>query len=73
VDAGTWISTYAERVGTTAPTEEEFQAILELAAEAAHSSERIAAPVACWVAAKAGIPLTEAVAAARAIDGGPDS
>jgi hypothetical protein len=60
-------------LGTAAPTGDEFQAILDLAAEAAHSSERIAAPVACWVAAKAGLPLTEALAAAQAIDRTPES
>ena len=68
MDAQTWIAAYAERVGATAPSADEFQAILDLAAEAAHSSERVAAPVACWVAAKAGLPLTDALAAARDIE-----
>ena len=68
MNARDWISAYAERLGTTAPTRDEFEAILELAAEAAHSSERVAAPVACWVAAKAGCPLNEALAAAVEID-----
>ena len=63
-----WISAYAERLGTEQPTRDEFEAILALAAEAAHSSERVAAPVACWVAAKAGVPLAEALEAARRID-----
>jgi uncharacterized protein DUF6457 len=67
VDAQRWVSAYAERVGTSAPSRDEFEAILELAAEAAHSSERVAAPVACWVAAKAGLPLEEALAEARAL------
>jgi hypothetical protein len=69
MNAKSWISAYADRVGTVAPTLDEFEAILELAAEAPHSSERVAAPVACWVAAKAGLPLEDALAAARAIDG----
>src|SRR5207249_12333436 len=47
-----------------------FRSILELAAEAAHSSERVAAPVACWVAAKTGVPLNDALEAARRIDEG---
>jgi hypothetical protein len=48
--------------------------ILNLAGEAAHASERIAAPVACWVAASAGVPLDRALAVAREIggDGGHD-
>src|SRR4051794_5977917 len=68
MNARSWISAYAERLGADAPTQDEFDAILALAAEAAHSSERVAAPVACWVAAKAGVPLTDAVEAARGID-----
>ena len=68
MDATSWISAYAERLGAEAPTRDEFEGILALAAEAAHSSERVAAPVACWVAAKAGVPLTDALEAARGTD-----
>src|SRR5690349_20288224 len=68
MNATSWISAYAERLGADAPTRDEFEAILALAAEAAHSSERIAAPVACWVAAKAGVPLADALEATRGID-----
>jgi hypothetical protein len=68
MNATNWISAYAERLGADAPTRDEFEAILALAAEAAHSSERVAAPVACWVAAAAGVPLTEALKAAQGID-----
>lgn len=68
MNATSWISAYAERLGADAPTRDEFEAILALAAEAAHSSERVAAPVACWVAATAGVPLTEALKAAQGID-----
>ena len=68
MNATSWISAYAERLGVDAPTRDEFEAILALAAEAAHNSERVAAPVACWVAAKAGVPLTDALEAARGID-----
>ena len=68
MNARSWISAYAERLGADAPTRDEFEAVLALAAEAAHSSERVAAPVACWVAAKAGVPLTDALEAARDID-----
>jgi hypothetical protein len=68
MNARSWISAYAERLGADAPTRDEFEAILALAAEAAHRSERVAAPVACWVAAKAGAPLTDALEAARGID-----
>jgi Domain of unknown function (DUF6457) len=67
VDAKDWIAAYAERLGTEAPSGAEFKAILDLAAEAAHSSERIAAPVACWLAARAGIPLQDALAHAAEV------
>ena len=53
--------------GNKCTSRDELEAILELAAEAAHSSERVAAPVACWVAAKAGLRLEEALAEARAL------
>jgi hypothetical protein len=68
MNARSWISAYAERLGADAPSRDEFEAILALAAEAAHRSERGAAPVACWVAAKAAVPLTDALEAARGID-----
>ena len=41
--------------------------VLDLAGDAAHSSERIAAPVACWLAASAGVDLEEAMQLAREV------
>ena len=67
MNAKEWIDAYAERVGIEALTQDEFAAILDLAAEAAHASERVAAPAACWVAAKADLPLPEAISAAREV------
>jgi uncharacterized protein DUF6457 len=55
-----WIASFAEALGRPAPSDEDFQAVLELASVAAHSSERKAAPVACWLAALAGTPPREA-------------
>jgi Domain of unknown function (DUF6457) len=69
MNARDWLSAYAEKLGTTPPSSEEFKAILDLAAEAAHASERVAAPAACWVAARAGVDLDEALRAARDLDG----
>jgi len=71
MNAKEWIAAYAERLGTETPSAQDWSAILELAGEAAHSSERVAAPVACWVAARAGVGLDEALTAARqtAVDG----
>jgi hypothetical protein len=67
MNAREWIDAYAERLGTESPTADELKAILDLAAEAAHASERIAAPVACWLSAKAGRPLEESLALAQGI------
>lgn len=71
MNATDWLEAYARRLGVQAPTKGEFKAILDLAAEAAHASERVAAPVACWVAARAGVELEEALRQAREV--GPDS
>jgi hypothetical protein len=60
-----WLAAYAEKLGTTPPSNEEFKALLDVAAEAAHSSERVAAPVACWLVARAGVDPTEALRVAR--------
>jgi hypothetical protein len=69
VNANEWLRAFADKLGTDAPTSDEFKALLDLAAEAAHASERVAAPVACWVAAKAGVTPEEALAKAREVDG----
>jgi hypothetical protein len=67
MNAKQWIAAYADKLGTTAPTPREFATLLDVAGEAAHSSERVAAPVACWVAARAGVSPEEALEAARAV------
>jgi len=69
VNAKEWIAAFAQRLGTQPPSTEEFKLLLNLAGEAAHSSDRVAAPVACWVAAKAGVDPETALQAAREIDG----
>jgi uncharacterized protein DUF6457 len=69
VNAKDWIAAYAGRLGTEPPGPEELKAILDLAAEAAHASERIAAPVACWLAASAGRSPEDSLALAREIGG----
>jgi hypothetical protein len=65
-----WIAAYAERLGMEPPADAEFDAILRLAAEAAHTSERTAAPVACWLAGVAGRPLEEAIRLAEDVSPG---
>jgi Domain of unknown function (DUF6457) len=70
VNATQWLAAYADKLGTDAPTKDELKTVLDLAGVAAHSSERIAAPVACWLAARAGVELEEAMRLAR--DVAPD-
>jgi hypothetical protein len=65
MNANEWLAAFAERIGGTAPSTEEFKLILDLAGVAAHSSERVAAPAACWVAANADVELDAALLAAR--------
>jgi hypothetical protein len=67
MNAREWLDAYAEKLGTSPPSTDEFKAVLDLAGEAAHSSDRVAAPVACWLAARAGIGLTEAITLAREV------
>jgi hypothetical protein len=69
VDDREWVRLFAAAVGGRAPTDDEFEAILALAGEAAHRSVRTAAPVACWVAGAAGVALAEALAVAKTIGG----
>lgn len=67
-----WIAGFAEQLGTEPPTAKEFKAILDLAAEAAHGSERVAAPVASWLSAKAGRSPEESIALARRVNEGAE-
>jgi len=65
-----WLDAFAARLGVAAPDEAEAQALLALAGHAAHSSERWAAPLACWVVARAGLDPVVALARAREVPGG---
>lgn len=56
-----WLSGFAAVLGVDAPSDEEISDLLRLAGEAAHASERTAAPVACWLAARAGLSPAEAL------------
>jgi hypothetical protein len=73
MNAKEWIDAYAARLEVDPPSPDEFSAILDLAAEAAHSSERVAAPVACWLSARAGLSLEESIVLAREIAGDGES
>ena len=62
-----WIDAFAAALGTTPPSDTEFAQILELAGVAAHASQRTAAPVACWLAARSDRDLDEALTTAKGI------
>ena len=57
--ADEWLAQFAGALGTEPPDEDTVGQILDLAATAAHSSERIAAPIACYLAGRDGRPLDE--------------
>jgi hypothetical protein len=67
--ADEWIAAFAREVGARAPDEDTKREVLDLAAAAAHSSERIAAPIACYIAGVTGAPVGELRAIAEGIGG----
>jgi hypothetical protein len=69
MNAREWIDGFAAELGTDPPTDDEIKQLLDLAAVAAHSSERIAAPLACWLGGRTGASLEELQAAADRIGG----
>ena len=59
-----WIDGFAAKLGVEPPDDATVEALLDLAGVAAHSSERIAAPIACWLVGRAGISVADAQALA---------
>jgi hypothetical protein len=62
-----WVTAYADELGVEPPTSAEIDALLELAALAAHASERTAAPLSCWLAGRSGSSLADAALAAERV------
>jgi hypothetical protein len=62
-----WIRRFAKELEVEPPSEGEMAELLDLAAVAAHASERRAAPLACWLAAAAGRASEELMDIARGI------
>jgi Domain of unknown function (DUF6457) len=54
-----WLAEFAGKLGLDPPTQAEIAALLDIAATAAHASERTAAPIACWLAGRSERPLDE--------------
>jgi hypothetical protein len=70
MSAEQWLAAYASKLGTAPPTDDELETLLALAGVAAHSSERRAAPIACWLAARAGVTPEQAMRLARELTDG---
>jgi hypothetical protein len=64
-----WLAAYAEKLGAPKLSDAEIDAILDLAGVAAHASERKAAPLTCWIAARAGVSIEDARKAADELAG----
>lgn len=62
-----WIAAFAAELGIDAPTAAEAEDLLKLASVAAHASERPAAPLACYLAGRAGRPAAELIAVAERV------
>jgi hypothetical protein len=63
-----WLAEFAEKLGLDPPTKAEIAALLDIAATAAHASERTAAPIACWLAGRSERPLDELRDAAEQLE-----
>jgi hypothetical protein len=62
-----WIERFARELGVDPPLPETVELLLAVAGEAAHASERTAAPIACYLVGRAGIPPSHALATAEAV------
>jgi hypothetical protein len=67
MNAPDWLAAFALKLGLPAPTKDELETVLDLAGEAAHASQRIAAPVATWLVGRAGLSLEEGMRLAREV------
>lgn len=62
-----WLARFADLLGTDAPDEAMLTTLLDLAGAAAHQSERIAAPIACYLAGRTGTDPARALELARSL------
>jgi hypothetical protein len=64
-----WITAFAKQLGLAPPDEATIETLLALAGTAAHSSERTAAPIACYLVGLAGADPDRARELAGGISG----
>jgi hypothetical protein len=67
LDTRSWLDRYTTALGLAPIADEDVETLLALAGVAAHASERTAAPVSCYLAARSAVPLADALAAARTL------
>jgi hypothetical protein len=60
-----WLAAFADRLGLDEPSQSDIDALLDIASIAAHSSERLAAPLTCYLIGRAGVSPAEAMAIAE--------
>jgi hypothetical protein len=65
VDASVWLARFAAELGVAPPTREQIDALLGAAGVAAHASERIAAPLTCWLIGRVGVDVDQALVLAK--------
>ncbi|MGQ0432083.1 MAG: DUF6457 domain-containing protein [Microthrixaceae bacterium] len=63
-----WIDAFATSLGVEPPDAATVDALLSLAGVAAHASERVAAPIACWLVGRAGLDVSAALEMAGRVD-----
>ncbi len=66
-DPTAWVAAFAQRLGVDAPDQAAIDTLLELAGVAAHASQRTAAPIACYLVGRAGLPPERALDQAREV------
>ncbi len=60
-----WIAAFAASLGSEPPDDATIETLLELASVAAHASERIAAPLGCFLVGQSGVDPVDALSRAR--------
>jgi hypothetical protein len=65
--AADWIAAFADELGVEAPDQATIDTLLDLAGVAAHSSERVAAPIACYLLGVAGVPAGDGMTIANRV------
>lgn len=63
-----WIDAFAAALGVEPPDAATVDTLLSLAGVAAHASERVAAPIACWLVGRAGLDVGAALEMAGHVD-----